>query len=308
MIATLKTVLIRLIALGAAAFSVGMLYWGYPLLRGVFRLTDPTGSFGATFVLAGFLANICTIFAFCVFVRHGILSRSWRERMPVPFRLIFLLKAFEAVNILPCLGKQPGELCGASSIFIAYMFSPVIVAAALQIIFRSGDVKVRRAGQVMLAVVLVAGFLGWRFITPRSVKDCEFMHELTDRAVCSERFALGRADIAICRTIDFRSVRYDCMERVAQMRRDPAMCEEIQPPPDALVSAFETPASTFRDTCYYDLAFTLRENALCAKVIDTKMHATCGVRAGVSPRGPDADLPTGVEGANDGNGLPPNGR
>ncbi|HTK84811.1 MAG TPA: hypothetical protein VL625_06960 [Patescibacteria group bacterium] len=305
MIATLKIVLIRLVALGATAFSIGMIYWGFPLLHAVFRLTDPTGAFGATFVLIGFLANLCTVFTFGVFVRHGIISRSWRERMPVPFKLVFLLKAFEAVNILPCLGKQPGELCGVSSIFISYMFSPVVVAAAAQIIFRSADVKVRRAGQAMLVGVLIAGIIGWRVATPRSFKDCQLMHELTDRAVCSERFALAQRDIAICRTIDFRSVRYDCMERIAQAKREPALCEEIQTPPDARVSAFETPASNFRDLCYYGLAFSLHQNDLCAKVVDVKMHTTCTGQAGVSPRGPEADLPTGVEGANDGNGLPP---
>lgn len=304
-IATIKIILIRIIAVAATLFAAGMFYWGYPFLRGVFLLTDPTGMFGTMFIILGFLSNLFTIFAFGVFVRHAIASHSWRERMPVAFKVIFLLKAFEALNVLPCLSDQPGELCGASVIFVSYLSSPIIVAAGGKIIFGTADVVVRRTGKAMLLLILLAGFAGWVLVTPKNARECALMHDLNERAVCAERFALGNGDIAICRDIDYRTVKYDCMQRVAQMKRKPELCEEIQPPTDTRILPFETKPAVFRDNCYYGLAFSLRDNSLCSKISDSKMRTTCSGSAGVSPRGPDADLPTGIQGANDGNGLPP---
>jgi hypothetical protein len=262
----LRKLPVRLLSFIAPFLSLCLLVWTGKQLPEVFRLSDPTGAFGAVFNLTGFVANIAVIFLFFALIRRSIQSRTFFDNVPLTFILVFGLKLFEGLNLLPCFIKSPGELCGVTSIMISYISSPLILFITANVVVRTADRRVRQAGLALAAVLLIAGAAAWWRFTPQTAEACTLYPQITAQANCLRRFALESHDVDICRKIDFRSTRYDCMRRIAEETGRPELCDEIQTPPDARVSGFETPASEVRDICYFVLAFNLRSRDLCQKI------------------------------------------
>jgi hypothetical protein len=270
----LKALIIRLISLAAAFSSLLLIVWTGKQLRSVFQLTDPTGVFGAVFNTAGFAANVFVIFLFAVLVWRSVKTRTFLAKVPVLFVLVFFLKVFEALNFIPCVvSSKASETCGAMSILISYVTSPLILMVAANFILRTEDLAVRRAGLILAGMLILAGAGAWLSVTPKKPDDCVLYPKLTDQALCQQRFALSRQDIYICSDIEFRPIRYDCMKRVAQLKRNPHLCGDIQTPADAKVLFYEVTADSFRDACYYQMAIDLHDRELCRKMKETdKMH------------------------------------
>jgi hypothetical protein len=271
----LKKLFIWLVSAAAAIYSVFMLARTAPRILDAFRLTDPTGMFGLYSTLGGFLANLCVVFLFLVLVRRGIKSKIWFDKIPVPFVFAFVLKLIEAVALLPCLAGEPGALCGVLSVGASFVSAPLIIVITGRVITGTRDASVRLAGLLLLAALALFGAAAWWRITPKNPVECGYIPEISARGNCLNAFAMRNLDMGICRQIDFRSTRYDCMRKIAQETRRPELCEEIQTPPDVKISNFEAPASETRDLCYYVLAFDLGRHDLCLKISGGEKRKTC---------------------------------
>ena len=271
----LKKLFIWLVSLVAAVYSVLMLVWTMRQVHDAFSLTDPTGLFGLYSTLGGFLANVCIVFLFSILVWRGIKSKVLFDKIPVPFVFAFALKLFEAVTLLPCMIGKPGALCGVVSVGVSFLSAPLIVILTGRVITGTRDTGVRTAGFILLAVLALAAAAAWWRITPKSPVECGYISEISARGNCLKTFAMKNVDMGICRQIDFRSTRYECMREIAEKTQHPEFCEEIQTPPGAKLSNFEAPASGTRDLCYYLLAFDLGRHDLCLKIQGDEKKQTC---------------------------------
>ena len=249
------------IVLVAVVFSVCMIGQSVPHVLAVFSLADPSGAFGAVFNVLGLLANICVVFLFMAMLR-GRMGAG----LPAAYAIIFGLKFLEGMLLLPCLVSKPGALCGVGAVTFAYFASPWVVLGTAILVVRSGDATVRRAGS--LAGILLAGLGGgaWWLITPKSSGECNRIAEVSGRGACLEKFAIRDRDMNICRRIEFRPVKYECMRSVAAAVGRPDMCEEIRDPVGALIPSYETPDVQTRSLCFYVLALDLRDRDLCLKI------------------------------------------
>lgn len=271
----LKKLFIWLVSLAAVTYSISMLAWTAKHVLDTFRLTDPTGLFGLFSTLGGFLANVCIVFLFSILVWRGIKSRILLDKIPVPFVFAFALKLFEAVNLLPCLLGKPGAVCGVFSVGVSFLSAPLIIILTGRVITGTKDAKVRLAGLLLFAVLALAASVAWWRITPKSPVECGYISEISARGNCLNTFAMKNVDMGICRQIEFRSTRYECMREIAEKTQHPEFCEEIQTPPGAKLSNFEAPASGTRDLCYYLLAFDLGSHDLCLKIQGDEKKQTC---------------------------------
>jgi hypothetical protein len=177
-----------------------------PHALAVFSLADPSGAFGAVFNVLGLLANMCVVFLFMAMLR-----RRMGAGVPVAYSFIFGLKFLEAIFFIPCLVSKLGALCGVGAVTFAYATSPLVVLGAAILVARSSDATVRSAG-LLLSVLLVAlsGGAWWR-ITPKSSGECNRISEVSGRGACLEKFAIRDRDVDICRRIEFRPAKYECM-------------------------------------------------------------------------------------------------
>ncbi len=180
-----------------------------------FRLTDPTGLFGLFSTLGGFLANACIVFLFSILVWRGVKNKKFFDKIPVPFVFAFGLKLFEAVNLLPCMVGKPGALCGVLSVGVSVISTPLIVILTGRVITGTRETGVRVAGLLLLAVLALAATVAWWRITPKGPVECGYISEITARGNCLNTFAMKNLDMGICRQIEFRSTRYECMREIA---------------------------------------------------------------------------------------------
>jgi hypothetical protein len=262
-----------LLALAAALYSVYMCIQTSRQLLAVFSLADPTGLSGLSFNGLGLLANAGVVFLFLILLRRGI-----RAPVPVLCTVIFGLKVFEAAGALPCLWVRPGELCGVASVLISYATAPLTVVLMAMLVLRAGRANIRLAGLLVIAVLTVvaaAGAVAWWRITPKNAGGCTQIAEVSGRGVCLEKFALRDRDMDVCRRIEFRPVRHECMSLLAQATRRPELCQEIRDAPGTQVPAYETPDSDARSLCYYSLAFELKSRDLCLNVETAGLRQTC---------------------------------
>jgi len=246
------------IALVALVFSVCMIGQSLPHVLAVFRLADPSGAFGAVFNVLGLLANICVVFLFVAMLR-----RRMGAGPPGAYAVIFGLKFLEAMLLLPCLVSKPGALCGVGAVTFAYFTSPLVVLGAAILVARSGDATVRSAGLVLSIFLVALGAGAWWRITPKSSGDCNRISEVSGRGACLEKFAIRDRDMNVCRRIEFRPVKYECMRNVAAAIHRPDLYQEIRDPVGAVIPSFETPDVQTRSLCFYVLALDLRDRDLC---------------------------------------------
>jgi hypothetical protein len=249
------------IALVAAVFSLCMIGQSVPHVLAVFSLADPSGTFGVVFNVLGLLANMCVVFLF--------LAMLWRRMgggVPLAYAVIFGLKLLEAISLIPCLVSKPGALCGMGAVSFAYVTSPLVVLAAAILVGRSGDATLRSAGLLLSILLVAVGAGAWWRITPKSPGECNRISEVSGRAACLEKFAIRDRDMNICRRIEFRPVKYECMRSVAAAVRRPDLCEEIRDPVGAVIPSYETADVQTRSLCYYVLALDLRDRDLCLKI------------------------------------------
>lgn len=259
-----------LIGLAAALFSLGTIVQSKSELLAVFTLADPTGLFGARLVLFGLLANLSVILLFLAYVRRG-----WDTTIPLWYGIVFALKLVEAAALLPCLIGKPEALCGVLSVLISELTSPVIILMVGILIYRSSDATLRRTGLAASVLLLCVAIASWRVLTPRNPEGCSNIAEVSGRGACLEKFALKQTDLGICRAIELRSTRLECMRKVAERARRPEICDEIRDPPGAVLAAYETPDVQTRSLCYYVLAFDLRRRDLCLKIETGDLRQRC---------------------------------
>lgn len=258
-----------LIGVTAAVFAAGMILGSRLELLAMFRLADPTGYFGMYFAVCRLLANLCVILLFV-----GLMRRS-EARLPLSYAAVFSFKLAEAVALLPCLIGKPEALCGVLSLAISEFTSPLILVAAVLLIFTSEDKALKRSGFAAGIVLIAAATASYAFLAPKTAEACRQISDISGRGACLEKFALKQADTAICRAIELRSSRLECLRKIAEQARRPEICAEIHDPPGTVIAPYETPDVQTRSLCYYVLAFDLKRRDLCLKVEANDQRQRC---------------------------------
>lgn len=274
-----RTYFIPLMALVAAAYAVFMIAFTWHQLVDVFQLGDPTGLFGFLMQVGGFVSNLCVILIAALF----LLPLATGKTNPIPHKtasLIFSIKLLEGLSLSPCAVGFGDAFCGFWWVILSMITSPVLIAITLIFLFSADKKALVRTGKAIVGGVLLAGIMTFFILTPKNADACMTLAEVTDRAACLEKFALRENDVTICRQIEFRSTRFDCLYNVARDTESPAICEEIADPEGTVIAAYETPASSTRDLCYYLLGFKMHSQDMCQKVGDEKMRNTCMNGAG----------------------------
>lgn len=274
-----RTYFIPLMALVAAAYAVFMIAFTWHQLVDVFQLGDPTGLFGFLMQVGGFVSNLCVILIAALF----LLPLATGKTNPIPHKtasLIFSIKLLEGLSLSPCAVGFGDAFCGFWWVILSMITSPVLIAITLIFLFSSDKRTLVRTGKAIVGGVLLAGIMTFFILTPKNADACMTLPEITDRAACLEKFALRDNDVTICRQIEFRSTRFACLYKVAEETEAPVICEEIADPEGAVIAAYETPASSTRDLCYYLLGFKMHSQDMCQKVGDEKMRNTCMNGAG----------------------------
>lgn len=260
------------VALGVAAYAVGMIAYGWRQLIEVFELGDPTGMFGFLMQGGNFLANICAIAV------SGLVIVSMRGAVVVPRKVVALVfgsKLLEALSLTPCAFGWGDAFCGFWWVVLSLITAPLVIIVTLSWLFRSGNKMLRRIGLVLTGGAMIAAGATYMMLTPKNPDACMALSGITNRAACLDKFAQRDQDAGLCRKIEFRSTRFSCLYNVARDTATPAICEEIADAPGVAIAAYETPAADTRGLCYYLLGFKLHSEAMCQKVEDEKMRGTC---------------------------------
>lgn len=263
-----------LMAVVAAAYSLFMIAFTWHQLIDVFQLGDPTGLFGFLMQVGGFVSNLCVILIAILF----LLPLATGKTNPIPHKtalLIFGIKLLEGLSLSPCTVGYGEAFCGLWWVVLSTFTGPVLIAITLIFLFSSDQKALVRTGKVIVGSVLLAGIMIFFVLTPKNADACMTLAEITDRAACLEKFALRDNDVEICRKIEFRSTRFACLYKVAEGTENPAICDEITDPEGAIIAAYETPASSTKDLCYYLLGFKMHSQDMCQKVGDEQMRNTC---------------------------------
>ena len=251
----------RLVGLAAALFALRMIIQGRHQLVAVFRLADPTGFFGLQFAILGLLANVSVILIFV-----GLLRRGLESYLPALYGAVFALKLVEAVALLPCFIGKPGALCGVASVFVSEFASPIILILAVTLILTSRDRMLRLTGLAAFVVLVATAAVSYALVTPKAAGQCGQIKDIAGRGACLEQFAVRQKNINICRAIELRSSRFECVRKIAEESQRADFCEQIHDPPGTAVAAYETPDLQTRSLCYYVLAFNLKRHDLCQKI------------------------------------------
>lgn len=270
---------IPLMAVAAAAYAAFMIAFTWHQLIDVFQLGDPTGLFGFLMQVGGLVSNLCVILIAALF----LVPFATGKANPIPYKtasLIFSIKLLEGLSLSPCAVGFGDAFCGFWWVILSMISSPVLIAITLIFLFSADKKALVRAGQTIVGGVVLAGIVTFFALTPKNSDACMTLSEVTDRAACLEKFALRSNDVEICRQIEFRSTRFACLYKVAEETENPAICEEIADAEDTVIAAYETPASSTRDLCYYLLGFKMHNQDMCQKVGDEKMRNTCMNGAG----------------------------
>lgn len=263
-----------LMAVAATAYAVFMIAFTWHQLIDVFHLADPTGLFGFLMQVGGFVSNLCVILIAALF----LLPLATGKTNPVPHKtaaLIFGIKLLEGLSLSPCTIGYGEAFCGLWWVVLSMITSPVLIVITLIFLFSSDQKMLAHTGKAIVGVVLLAIVMTFFILTPKNAEACMTLSEITDRAACLETFARRDNDVEICRKIEFRSTRFDCLYNVARDTETPALCEDIADPENVTIAAHETPASATRDLCYYLLGFKMRNQDMCQKVGDEQMRNTC---------------------------------
>lgn len=256
----------------AAAYSFFMIAFTWHQLIDVFRLADPTGLFGFMMQVGGFVSNIC------VLLIAGLVALSAKKELLVPYKvclLIFGIKLLEGLSLSPCAIGWGEAFCGMWWVLLSNLTSPILIAVTFIFLFTSERKILTHTAMVMIGSIAVTGVALFFLLTPKTAPSCMALDTITARAACLEKFALRDHDVTICRQIEFRSTRFNCLYNVARDTEDPGICEEISDPPGTKIAAYETPSSATKDLCYYLMGFKMSSQEMCQKVDDDKMRETC---------------------------------
>lgn len=262
----------------AGTYALIMITFNWSQLIQVFQLGDPTGLFGFLLQVGSFVSNVCVI------IIASLARMSIEERPLIPYRvslLIFGIKLLEALSLLPCAIGFGDAFCGLWWVILSVFTSPTLIAITLIFLLSSGKRFLVRTGMGIVGSVTFAGILLFFVLTPKSPDACLNLTGVTDRAACLKKFALRDNNVRICRKIEFRSRRFECLYKVAEETEVPAICEEIDDPPGTEITPYETPSSSTRDLCYYLLGFKMHSQDMCQKVNDSKMREVCRSGVGV---------------------------
>lgn len=265
-----------ILALLAGITAFGMIiFMGNDLVR-VFRMSDPTGTFGWMMQLGGFSANICVIFLAIITLLERK-SPDWTAKKSLLF--IFGIKLCEVLAISPCFAGYGEALCGLWWVMFANFSAPLIILITVLVVLKA-EKPVRVSGFILLSALVTAGMGAFFLLTPRTPEQCVALPEVTSRAACLNTFAMKSNSGSLCRQIEFRSTRFQCLYTVAEKTENPLLCEEIQDTAGTVIAAYETPALATRDLCYYLLGFKMQNRDFCLKVTNEKMREACTKGAG----------------------------
>lgn len=256
----------------AAVYALCMIAFGWGQLVDTFRLADPTGLFGFFMHAANFVSNICVV------VMAVLLVVSIEKRQLIPYKvclLVFGIKLLEAISLSPCLMGWGDAFCGLWWVLLSQVTAPILIAITFVFLITSGKKVLVRTAFGLATVILTAGTLSFLLLTPKTHEACMDLDSITGRAACLEKFALRDSNVEICRKIEFRSTRFNCLYNVARDTETPALCEEITDPAEAEIASYETPSLQTKDLCYYLLGFKMRSQDMCQKVNDEEMRNTC---------------------------------
>jgi hypothetical protein len=258
----------RALAVVASLISAALILEDHRNVASVFQFADPTGGYGSYLHLGSLLANLTVIF-----VGGAVLLRR-ASTGTVAAIMVFAAPILEAAATLPCfLSARPGSLCGLWAVVVAEFTIPLVVAAGIAFVWRSRSAGLRRAaigGLVGFALLAAALQLT---LAPSGPGDCKALPEMIKRSNCLNAFAQRAEDENLCRSIEFRSTRFLCLSGIAAARRSPALCREIA---DTTAPAnYESPAAFFRDACFQQLAYLLRDPDECERVEDPQLRARC---------------------------------
>src|SRR5690349_12220872 len=104
---------------------------------------------------------------------------------------------------------DPTGLFGARLVLFGLLANLSVI-----LLYRSSDATLRRTGLAASVLLLCVAIASWRVLTPRNPEGCSNIAEVSGRGACLEKFALKQTDLGICRAIELRSTRLECMRKV----------------------------------------------------------------------------------------------
>lgn len=111
---------------------------------------------------------------------------------------------------------------------------------------------------VLIAILAVVYSMG-----PKTVKSCEDKKTLALQDQCYIDNATRELDESLCKSVLDQQKKDDCYNVIAQVTKNPSLCEKVSVwDPD-------------RDSCYNVIASYTKDMSLCEKIGKDSVKATC---------------------------------
>jgi hypothetical protein len=271
--AAMRRFWIALLGIAASSISVTLIANQLRSVIDVFELTDPSGSTGliGMYFYVGGLAEYSAV----ILVTICVLLPGAQANFRLGFAAMAVLPPLLEIAVAaPCFySARPGALCGVGFVVVSYGSIPIVILATIGFVATSRLRSVKVAGVAVAAAFLGCAGAAQALLAPSEPDQCRRFAEVTKRSNCLKAFADRRRDENICRSIEFRTTRFTCLQEIAVDKQQPLLCDEITD--TGPLAAYEAPAVSYRDTCFQNLAYAMHDRAQCARVADAHLRASC---------------------------------